>query len=310
MTAEAEAVEIVIDIEEIEKLVAPYIRARCAVDDPQFRAEMAAIRARLERERVTWRHRLAWWFRRDPRSVAGRQAIWNSKWSERKRYQPGYYQPEGPLELGLWQGQGVYLRNAALTRARLAVLMKAIAALSPRSILEVGCGDGLYSLFLASHFRECTYTAVDLAGTGIAAARSMQQAAALPDYLHRFMPETRLDAAAIRGIDFRHADATQLPFAADQFDVVVTCVALEQMDRVREPVLDQMHRVSRRWAVLLEPFADYVDSPVRRAYKRRSGYFDLPIAALRSNGWQPVAVFSDFPQKVTLGVGLAVFEKI
>ncbi len=69
-----------------------------------------------------------------------------------------------------------------------------------RSVLDVGCGDGFYTVRYWDQGKPRRYTAVDAAGEAVRVARQR---------------------AADRSIDFSVVDGTQLPYRDDSFDVVL-----------------------------------------------------------------------------------------
>ena len=68
------------------------------------------------------------------------------------------------------------------------------------SVLDVGCGDGFYSVRYWDHGKPRRYTAMDAAGEAVRVARQR---------------------AADRAIDFVVVDGTRLPCRGDSFDVVL-----------------------------------------------------------------------------------------
>jgi ubiquinone/menaquinone biosynthesis C-methylase UbiE len=96
-----------------------------------------------------------------------------------------------------------------------------------RRALEVGCGEGVIADRLHHRFGEVV--ALDLPDAGL-----------------------RADWRRYQGPRFLHANALQLPFGDDQFDVVVAAEVLEHLpDPVRG--LQEMARVGRRHLVLSVP---------------------------------------------------------
>jgi SAM-dependent methyltransferase len=107
-------------------------------------------------------------------------------------------------------------------------LLDEIQAETPEArVLEVGCGEGEIAGLL--HARWGEVTGLDLPDAGL-----------------------RADWAGVAGPRFLHADAEQLPFPDDHFDVVV---AVEVLEHLRDPAqgLAEMARVSRRHLVLSVP---------------------------------------------------------
>jgi ubiquinone/menaquinone biosynthesis C-methylase UbiE len=93
--------------------------------------------------------------------------------------------------------------------------------------LEVGCGEGVIADRLHGRFGEVV--ALDLPDAGL-----------------------RADWRRYRGPRFLHASAHELPFADDQFDVVVAAEVLEHLSDP-ERGLREMARVARRHLVLSVP---------------------------------------------------------
>jgi len=81
-------------------------------------------------------------------------------------------------------------------------LAKRISEMKPRSVLEVACGTGIVTRKLrASLPRSTSITATDLSDSMIATARQL---------------------VAVQGIEWRQADAQDLPFSSQSVDVVVS----------------------------------------------------------------------------------------
>jgi len=98
-------------------------------------------------------------------------------------------------------------------------------------VLEIGCGDGRVTEWLAGKAKE--YTAIDPDSQGISEARTR-----------------------IGGVDFRVGSGEDLEFESASFDVVVFTLSLHHQDSVL--ALAEAHRVLREdgQLVVLEPAAD------------------------------------------------------
>jgi ubiquinone/menaquinone biosynthesis C-methylase UbiE len=189
------------------------------------------------------------------------------------------------------------------------LLQRVVERLRPRRLLEVGCGNGINLLLLAGRFPDIALAGLDLTEEGIAAARALQAAGTLPEGMAGYAPSGIADPTAFRRIAFRHGDAGALPFADGSFDLVVTVLALEQMERLRRRALAGLARVSRRHVLMIEPFAEVNRGLWRRLNVFRRDYFRGRIAELPRHGLVPEIVTADFPQEVHLGACLVLARK-
>src|SRR5262249_38056224 len=105
-----------------------------------------------------------------------------------------------------------------------------------RSALEVGCGSGFVSLFLAGSpnavFRQID--AGDVAEERVIGARLL----------------ANLSGLAVR---FQPMSADRLIHPDKSFDVVFTCAVLEQCVEILDQAIDECLRVARKYVVLYEP---------------------------------------------------------
>lgn len=285
----------------------PFVARRVTGADPAWAAEVARKTGKTRRQ--LWRRRCLGWLggrRRDQRRIA---AEYDASWS-RKRLAPYEMEPR-PAAGAAWQygGDRMFATSAAGARARLLVLFRAVAWLRPRSVLEVGCGNGLNLAALACRFPEVRCAGVELTAGGLAVARAVGREARVPEVLERFAPEPLVDPSAHRAVALHQASAAALPFADASFDLVYSSLALEQMEQVRPQALAEMARVSVRHTLMLEPFWDCNDSGLRRAYLLARDHFRGRIADLATHGLEPILVTDDLPGEIWLQPCLVVCRK-
>jgi SAM-dependent methyltransferase len=187
--------------------------------------------------------------------------------------------------------------------------MRAVAWLRPRTVLEVGCGNGVNLLVLACRFPGVRWAGVELTAGGVAVARAVQAEPVLPEILQRFAPEPLADLTAHRRVDVRQGTAAALPLADGAVDLVVSCLALEQMEEVRQAALAEMARVTAGHALLLEPFVDCNDAGLRRAYRLARDHFGGAVADLAAHGLEPVVVTDDLPGEIWLQPCLVIARR-
>lgn len=209
----------------------------------------------------------------------------------------------------LFRDQPIMADRSGVPRFRSVILAGVIRTLKPKRVLEVGCGNGINLLLLANAFPDVAFAGVELTESGNRVARDIQQAATLPDAMVRYAPEPQIDSQAFRRIDFRQGDATRMPFANHEFDLVFTVLSVEQMERVRDAALTEIARVSGGHVLNMEPFADANRSPWRRLHVFARDYFKGAIADLPRYGLEPQWASMDYPQEIQLGAALVLSRK-
>jgi ubiquinone/menaquinone biosynthesis C-methylase UbiE len=110
------------------------------------------------------------------------------------------------------------------------VVIDYIKKLNPKSVLEIGCGNGKNIRSLNKYMDNVDFYGIDISTAGIDYAKKKSKG------------------------DFRVCDARKLPFKDDYFDVVFTVHALEQMKYFIEKVSKEIYRVCKNHVVLFEPY--------------------------------------------------------
>lgn len=110
------------------------------------------------------------------------------------------------------------------------LLVKKIGKFNPKSILEIGCGNGRNIRALVKAMPYIEYTGVDISKVGIQEAKMKG------------------------GGKYILTSADDLPFDNNSFDVIFSVHALEQMKYIISDVVKEMYRVCVKGIVLFEPF--------------------------------------------------------
>ena len=277
---------------EVERLFAPFIK----VDDAAWQHRFA------KRNRKIWRQylnrRLFGWRRHTQRHKTAVAREYSDEWLGIDHR--SYSLDATPGKRSLWQwGNQLYLAsNRGGTRVRQLLLVRALDFLKPKRVLEIGCGNGINLLLLAGRFPETQFTGVDLTREGIAAAqRVQQQSELLPPHLQACAPLSLQDPAAFKRVTFQTGDASALPFEPKSFDLVITVLALEQMERIRDQALNEIARVSAGHAFMIEPFREANAGGITRRYVVARDYLRARIADLPSHGMTPLWATEDMPQE-------------
>jgi len=293
-----DALPVAIDPDAIESALAPFIVAK---DRPlRWRAEVAR----------RWISTLA-------RIVTGRESERGKSVIEREyddawgagyeRYRLG--RSDLKLKPWAWRGKRLLLDPAAATRFRTLLFAAVLEEVKPRSVLEVGSGNGINLLSLAGAFPGIRFTGLELTRQGVEQSRRAQRDPHIAEIVASYSPLATGDPSALECIDFVQGDASAMPFEGGAFDLVMTVLAVEQMESIRTAALAEIARVARRHVLMLEPFRDVNSGGFRRLYVRSRGYFEGRIAELNDHGLELIWATEDFPQEVFLGAALVLTAK-
>ncbi|OLD95996.1 MAG: hypothetical protein AUI36_45965 [Cyanobacteria bacterium 13_1_40CM_2_61_4] len=189
--------------------------------------------------------------------------------------------------------------DTKLERARRLVVEvgKRYDRLDGAAVLDVGCGDGINCLVMASTARRAV--GVDLRLPLFEPDEPGAQARQLSGLVLERLDHARplCDALQRLRVRFVRADATRLSFPADSFDVLLSRSAMEHIAPV-ERALAEMARVVRHGGVIHHGIDPYFW--LRGCHKR--GLVDIPWAHARLS-------LEDFRRFVTASEGEAVAAK-
>jgi ubiquinone/menaquinone biosynthesis C-methylase UbiE len=294
------ALDLKISADDIERAFAPHVLQRFAEDDSEW-CEIVARLGRKERRRYD-RFLCGELPTRDRQRVEQQYAaIWNRSLDEQLTGRPTAFE---------WS-RGTYLaRSSARKRVHQFVLLKTLEAIAPRTVLEVGCGNGFNLLLLSGQFPEICFAGLELTAAGAHAARGLLWDAEPSSAAAEFFVGSIRDREAPRRVQLCRGTGAQLPFRSSTFDVIYTVLALEQMESIRDAVLTELRRVATRYVVMIEPFQELNAEGLRRQYIASNQYFDARIDSLTRFGLRPVLTLTDMPNKVSFHVGLVVAELI
>lgn len=294
-----------IEPEEVARLFEPFVQREFAPSDAEWTRELARRERKIGRR--YWRRRLLGPFAARERSHDVVRAEYSKAWAgiDFAEYDPasGIVPRPSPW---LWRDRCWFASDVGATRVRQLLLVRLLERLKPRSVLEVGCGNGVNLMLLAGRFPGVSFTGVELTREGARAATELQRADELPKPMQAFAPLPLLDVGAFRRVRFVQGDASRLPLADRSVDLVVTILALEQMERVRQLALAEIARVAGRHTLMIEPFREFNERGPTRRYIVARDYFQGRIADLPSHGLEPELVLNDFPQEFYLRAGAVV----
>ena len=291
---------------EIERLITPWIHAEVQADDPEWAAEarrLAAKATRNMRRDGLWK-RLAGRVR-GPAQVRKhyQDKIWPS-FELAKRLAPD----GGKHKQVVWGERRFWSEAMATKRVHLALLMKTIHAISPKKVLEVGSGIGINLLALGARFPDIEFFGAELTKAGVDATTAVA-AKGVPENMISFSPEPIENEGPLDNVHAIEANATSLQFADGEFGFVFSAHALEQMEAIRESAMSEMVRVSSGHVAMIEPFADWNASGMRREFIVGKQYFQGSVGDLESLGLTVEFVTGNIPAKLTMGMGFVLARK-
>jgi ubiquinone/menaquinone biosynthesis C-methylase UbiE len=208
--------------------------------------------------------------------------------------------PSKQQMLHQWKEEGLLVNSAVTQRLHVMLMIKAIHLLKPQTVLEVGCGWGLNLFLLAPHCPDTRFKGIELTKSGIALAHSFVALDELPKPLREFLPNRPPDPKAFRRISFDRGSAERLPYPDASFDLVITRLALEQMESIRHTALAEISRVARSHVLMIESFREMNSTGLRRDYMFGSNYFQGKISDLPRYQLEPVFIYAEWPHKVTM----------
>lgn len=288
--------------DEIDAIIDPLVSKRFAETDPEWIRIVRDNARRQRRARI--RRRVFGWLPGRHRTQASVAANYTRQWLDRPLDSQVSF--TGSVVPFRWRSEGLLARAVALKRVHLLFLMRAIAALQPRTVLEVGAGNGFNLFMLAARFPAIRFVGVELTAGGAAAAAATGRQGPLSDAVQRFSPEPLESLEPFDRVHVIEGNAAALPFSDARFDLVFTVLALEQMEPIRDRALRELRRVARAHVAMMEPFHEWNADGIARDFVIANDYFSGRIADLPRFGLQPILATADMPSKLVNRPGFVV----
>jgi len=283
--------------DEIAATFEPFVRDRYDREDPEWSAIVDERRARAARKVFDRPEaEVKWTMERTLRSYAKTWGVGVEPWLD----------THGAVAPCEWRHEGMMAQVMGIKRVHQLMLMRVIDKLRPRTVLEVGSGNGINLLVLSARFPESRFAGIELTEAGVAAPTAVITEPELPASVRDYSPEPLVDLQAHTRLDVRQGNAKVLPFEDGSFDLVYSVLALELMEEIRGDVLAEMRRVSGGHVAMVEPFYEWHATGLRRELIVARGYFAQPIEGLDELGLEPIVAMADMPHKLDYQPGLVV----
>ena len=282
--------------DEIASAFNPLVQRESAPGDEDWSRHIWKRRKRMLR--WFWKRRLGK-VPRNERSLDVVEEEYDTVWG--RGYERYQLNPDVHAKPWIWGARRYWTNSVAATRFRQAILIRIIERVKPKTVLEIGCGNGINLILLACRFPEIQFTGLELTTAGHEAALAFQRAhETLPPAMQQFAPMPLSDPAAFKRINFVQGSAADLPFGDRAFDLTMTILALEQMERIRPRALSEIARVTGRNAFLLEPFRELNSTGWLLLNRMKRDYFAGRVDELARHGLKPEFAVRDYPQEVFL----------
>ena len=293
--------------EDIAAVFRPFVSRFVNNGDPEWCAEIQRRKRKILRKYLA--QLFLGWMPAKQRRESTVSEEYSKAWQADEYAKYSLTVPPPRLKPWEWRGRHMFASDIGAVRFRQLLLSRVVEQVKPRSVLEVGCGNGINLLLLACRYPEIEFTGIELTQQGHQAAVKLQKLATLPQPMQDYAPLPLVDPTAFRRIRFLQGNAICLPFGDRSIDLVFTVLAVEQMERVRHQALQEIARVVRRHILMIEPFRDVNDSGWPRRNVIRRNYFRGRIANLSGYGFRPLLAIRDFPQEVFLKVCAVLAER-
>ena len=286
---------------EINDCYAPSVMKELRPNDGEWDAAIQQLSQKIISDLI--RKYIFWWRRRTQKNI---EISYSEQWKISFEDQLESKKPT----LSTWGDRCFFASTYGTKRVHLLHLYKILSILKPEKVLEVGAGNGLNLFIMNALLPEIKFHGSELTTGGVEAANNVIQQPGLPAAIIKFSPVEIKDPNSKKDIQFDQRNAKSTGYDDNEFDVVFTILALEQMQEIRDSVLHEMNRISKEYVIMIEPFNDYNKSSIRKNWKKSQNYFSLKVSQLEKYGLRPVYVTGNFPSKVSLGIGIVVAKKI
>lgn len=150
------------------------------------------------------------------------------------------------------------------------ILFNWFKSLKIKSVLEVGCGQGVNLKLLSMKFQDYNYFGLEPTGSGIRSAKEF-----------------------VSNVPLVQGNGFYLPFKDHSIDCVYTAFVLEQLAEIWPGLVREMKRVSKSYCLFLEPFKEAQTRWRHHYHLWRRGYFrqsykDLEMAELKVSSFIPL----------------------
>jgi ubiquinone/menaquinone biosynthesis C-methylase UbiE len=239
------------------------------------------------------------------RSTHSTAFLYNKVWKKKKNKE--WFSTQNNIILHN-HGKKIFLASSALTqRIWQQEIIHKINENKLKNILEIGSGNGISLKIFSHNFSKINFTGIDNSVEGINSSNELKNSI-LEKYM--FYPLDINCEYSKKNLTFIHADAQKLSFNDKSFDCIFTILALEQMNPIIKNILTEIKRCATKHIFLIEPFKDLNMSGLKYLHHRASQYLSLNSTDFADDNFKLINFKKNYPNKLSLGVGLLHLERI
>ncbi len=293
---------------EIEAVFSPYVSEEISTSSSRYQEQLAHQAAKLAKRSRSLDSSLepaGWRDGQGNRTVAQVDSGYERAWSSVSLTA----QVNSPKSTWFeWGEKAMVARTIGRKHLHQLLFVRALEQLTPRSVAEIGFGNGFNLLLMAMQFPDIELSGVELTNAGVQSARTLSTDPETASVLSPFAIKPVRQGPLLTTERLLQGRGDALPLDAKSVDLAFTSLALEQMEHIRTAALRELARIARRYVMMIEPFRDWNSAGVRRSYIEHHHYFDAALADLEAVGLRPVLATADFPNKINFHVGLVIAE--
>ena len=231
--------------------------------------------------------------------------IYNKTW--KKKDITKWFKPDENVILHFYKNKYLMASAGLSQRIWQYLIIEKIKETKPKKVLEVASGNGANLKILAEYFDNIDFTGIDFSEAGI--NESIKNQNKKCEMIKPLDLKYEKRTYPLNNLNYYLQDATNLNFDNEEFDLVFTCLGLEQMNDVKLQAIKEIKRCSKSNIVLIEPFKDLNMSGIRYLHHKSSGYFDLKYNELSDGNFKIIDYKHNYPCKIFLKVGLLHLSK-
>ncbi|MDC0446194.1 class I SAM-dependent methyltransferase [Candidatus Pelagibacter sp.] len=184
------------------------------------------------------------------------------------------------------------------------LIIEKIRKIKPKKVLEVASGNGINLKILAECFDNIEFTGIDFSEVGINHSNEIKNRSLTPEMIRPLDFKISSNTYPQSNLNFLLKDASNLDFLDNEFDLIFTCLGLEQMNDIKFDALNEIKRCAKSDIILIEPFKDLNNFGIRYFHHKTNNYFDLSYNEIPDENFKILEYKVDYPRKLSLKVGM------